>query len=188
METIMDRDDSQNSNTEGYRPVRRIITDTNAEGKSYFLSDASAPNRTARPGLPVAHVLWATGEARAAGADPAPAGHAFEFHSRGGSLLRIVDFPPDETYDETQLKEFLDANGVRDKGAPRHFWFHKTESLDYAFVLEGEIWALLDEGEKLMRAGDVLIQRATNHSWANRSGKPCRMAFVLLDLVEGEPL
>ncbi|SDI51597.1 hypothetical protein SAMN04487926_118113 [Paraburkholderia steynii] len=188
METIMDRDNSQNSNTEGYPPVRRIITDTNAEGKSYFLSDASAPNRTARPGLPVAHVLWATGEARAPGADPAPAGHAFEFHSRGGSLLRIVDFPPDETYDEAQLKQFLDANGVRDKGAPRHFWFHKTESLDYAFVLEGEIWALLDEGEKLMRAGDVLIQRATNHSWANRSGKPCRMAFVLLDLVEGEQL
>ncbi|MFT0174027.1 cupin domain-containing protein [Paraburkholderia mimosarum] len=183
-----DKAATRSAEVDDYRPVRRIITDTNAQGKSYFQSDAAAPNRTARPGLPIAHVLWATGEARAPGADPAPAGHAFDFHSRGGSLLRIVDFPPDETYDATQLKQFLDANGVRDNGNPRHFWFHKTESLDYAFVLDGEIWALLDEGEKLMRAGDVLIQRATNHSWANRSGKPCRMAFVLLDLVKGEPL
>ena len=188
METTKITDNAQHAVVEDHRSVRRIITDTNADGKSYFLSDGPAPNRTDRPGLPVAHVLWATGEARAAGTEPAPAGHAFEFHSRGGSLLRIVDFPPDETYNESELKQFLDANGVRDKSEPRHFWFHKTESLDYAFVLEGEIWALLDEGEKLMRAGDVLIQRATNHSWANRSGKPCRMAFVLLDLVEGEQL
>lgn len=188
MEATTDRDDSQQAQDDGPRPARRIVTDTNADGKSYFLSDGPAPNRTARAGLPVAQVLWATGEARAPGAEPAPAGHAFGFHSRGGSLLRIVDFPPDETYDEAQLTQFLDANGVRDKATPRHFWFHKTASLDYAFVLDGEIWALLDEDEKLMRAGDVLIQRATNHSWANRSGKPCRMAFVLLDLVEGESL
>ncbi|HWI85423.1 MAG TPA: cupin domain-containing protein, partial [Sphingomonas sp.] len=91
---------------------------------------------------------------------------------------------PDEHYDQAQLHQFLDKNGVRDTDAPRHFWFHKTESLDYAIVLEGEIYAMLDVGETLMRAGDVLIQRATNHSWSNRSGKVCRVAFVLLALDE----
>ena len=66
-------------------------------------------------------------------------------------------------------------------GDQRHFWFHKTETLDYAIVLEGEIWALVDVGECLLRAGDVLIQRGTNHAWSNRSDRPCRVAFVLLD-------
>ncbi|CAB3656346.1 hypothetical protein LMG27174_01427 [Paraburkholderia rhynchosiae] len=188
METLVTHRDPQQFGANDCRPVRRIVTGTNALGGSCVVSDGPTLNRTNRPGLPIAQVVWATGEARATGDEPAPPGHAFGFHSKGGSLLRIVDFPPDENYDEAQLKQFLDDSGVRDKSGARHFWFHKTESLDYAIVLDGEIWALLDEGETLMRAGDVLIQRATNHSWANRSGKPCRMAFVLLDLVEGEPL
>jgi hypothetical protein len=167
------------------RPVRRIVTGENEQGRSVFVSDGPAPNHTTDPSTPVAQVLWVTGEASAPGPDPAPAGQAFGFHSKGGSLLRVVDFPPDEAYEPDQLARFLDEHGVRDKGNARHFWFHKTQSLDYAIVLEGEIHALMDEGETLMRTGDILIQRATNHSWANRSGKPCRMAFVLLDLEPG---
>jgi len=170
------------------RPVRRIVTDTNAQGRSYIKSDGDTPNVLNQPGRPIAQVLWATGEARAPGDEPAPAGHGFGFHSHGGSLLRVADFPPDSYYDQDALRKFLDDNGVRDTNQPRHFWFHKTESLDYAIVLEGEIYAMMDEGEVLMKAGDILIQRATNHSWSNRSDKPCRMAFVLLDLVPGEPL
>lgn len=174
--------------TQSLRPVRRIVTGENAAGRSFIVSDQATPNAVHRAGAPVAQVVWATGQARAAGAEPAPAGHAFPFHSENGSLLRVVDFPPDEMYDKEKLTEFLDANGVRDKASPRHFWFHKTESLDYAIVLEGEIVAMLDEGETVMKAGDVLIQRATNHSWSNRTRHNCRMAFVLLSLPVGEPL
>jgi uncharacterized cupin superfamily protein len=58
---------------------------------------------------------------------------------------------------------------------------HRTVTLDYAIVLEGEVWAVMDDGETLMRAGDVLIQRGTNHAWANRSGKTARVAFILID-------
>jgi uncharacterized cupin superfamily protein len=58
---------------------------------------------------------------------------------------------------------------------------HRTETVDYAIVLEGEIWAVMDEGETLLRAGDVLIQRGTNHAWANRSASTARIAFVLID-------
>ena len=174
--------------TQSYRPVRRIVTGENASGRSSIVSDQATPNVVLRSGAPVAQVVWATGQARADGAEPAPAGHAFPFHSENGSLFRVVDFPPDEMYDKEMLTEFLDANGVRDKASPRHFWFHKTESLDYAIVLEGEIVAMLDEGETVMKAGDVLIQRATNHSWSNRTRQNCRMAFVLLSLPVGEPL
>jgi mannose-6-phosphate isomerase-like protein (cupin superfamily) len=171
-----------------YRPVRRIVTGVNAQGRSYIQSDGDTPNVQNQPGKPLAQVLWATGGARAPGEEPAPPGHAFGFHSSGGSLLRVADFPPDSHYDLAALQKFLDESGVRDNTNPRHFWFHKTESLDYAIVLEGEIYAMMDEGEVLMRPGDILIQRATNHSWSNRSDKVCRMAFVLLDLVPDEPL
>lgn len=168
-----------------HRPVRRIVTGENAQGRSCFVSDGPTPNHSL-PGAPAAQVVWTTGDDRAQGNDPAPAGHRFGFHSKNGVLLRIADFPPDERYDREQLSRFLDEHGVRDTCEARHFWFHKTRSLDYAIVLEGEIWALMDEGETLLRAGDVLIQRATNHSWSNRSERPCRMAFVLIDLHEGE--
>ena len=172
----------------GFRAVRRIVTGTNADNRSFIQSDGATPNVLCEPGRPVAQVLWATGASRAAGDEPAPEGHKFPFHSANGSLLRVVDFPPDSFYDQDELLKFLDDSGVRDKNQPRHFWFHKTESLDYAIVLEGEIYAMMDEDEVLMQAGDILVQRATNHSWSNRSDQPCRMAFVLLDLVPGEPL
>ena len=58
---------------------------------------------------------------------------------------------------------------------------HRTETVDYAIVLEGEIVAMLDDSETVLRAGDILIQRGTNHAWANRSGKPARICFVLID-------
>jgi mannose-6-phosphate isomerase-like protein (cupin superfamily) len=70
-----------------------------------------------------------------------------------------------------------------DRGAPRHPGFHKTSSTDYAIVLAGEIVALMDEGEVLLKAGDVLIQRGTNHAWSNRTDEPAYLAFVLVDAV-----
>ncbi|HVZ45501.1 MAG TPA: cupin domain-containing protein [Ramlibacter sp.] len=58
---------------------------------------------------------------------------------------------------------------------------HTTATIDYALILYGEIVAVLDEGEKVLRAGDVLIQRGTSHAWANRSTEVARVAFVLID-------
>lgn len=70
---------------------------------------------------------------------------------------------------------------VTDRGSPRHPGFHKTSSVDYAIVLSGEIYALMDEGEVLLKAGDVLVQRGTNHAWSNRTDAPACLAFVLVD-------
>ena len=168
------------------RPVRRIVTGENDQGRSIILSDGPTQHITKTPFGLVAQVPWLTGAAAHEGSEPAPEGHSIGFHSDGGTVLRIVDFPPDDHYDQDAMKSFLDANKVRDKNNPRHFWFHKTHSLDYAIVLEGEIVAMLDETETVMKQGDVLIQRATNHSWKNASDKVCRMAFVLVALAEGE--
>ena len=76
-------------------------------------------------------------------------------------MFRLIEFPPSDA---------------------AHM--HRTATLDYAMVLTGEIYAVLDTEEKLMREGDVLIQRGTNHAWRNDSDNPCRMLFVLLDAEE----
>ncbi len=68
-----------------------------------------------------------------------------------------------------------------DRNNPRHAGFHKTATIDYAIVLSGEIYAMMDEGEVLLKAGDVLIQRGTNHAWSNRTNEPAVVAFVLID-------
>jgi len=58
---------------------------------------------------------------------------------------------------------------------------HRTETVDYGIVLEGEITLVMDVGETVVRAGDIVVQRGTNHGWANRSDRNCRIAFVLID-------
>jgi uncharacterized cupin superfamily protein len=58
---------------------------------------------------------------------------------------------------------------------------HVTDTVDYAILLQGELVAIMDEGETVLRAGDILIQRGTNHAWANRSDAIARIAFILVD-------
>jgi hypothetical protein len=96
-------------------------------------------------------------------------------------VVRIVEFPPDKERNygnQAEVFRQYGADRAHDAGA-RHPGFHKTQSVDYAILLEGEIWALMDLGETLMKPGDVLIQRGTNHAWANRSTAPARVLFVL---------
>jgi quercetin dioxygenase-like cupin family protein len=78
----------------------------------------------------------------------------------------MLELPPDSVWEHVPgLKEMM---------------YHSTASLDYGIVLAGEVWAVLDADERLMKAGDVLIQRGTAHSWSNRSGESALMAFVLV--------
>jgi hypothetical protein len=166
--------------------TRRVVTGHNAQGKSVILEDGPAPNMHRSEYSPnTAQVIWATDEmpARCHGEpDPATASRKFKASpGPSGTILRIANFPPDSEYDPEKMKLFLQEIGGHSEGSDRHFFFHRTTTLDYAIVLKGEIWALMDEGETLLKAGDVLIQRATNHSWSNRSNELCQMAFVLID-------
>jgi hypothetical protein len=172
------------------KPVRRIVTAQNQSGKSIILSDGPAPNSASPPGVPqlVNTVLWVTNCCPASNRgseDASPKGRRLGIEPPShGSIFRIVDFPPDQVFEGIDVRNMMEEIGgahVVDRGNPRHAMFHKTNTVDYALVLEGEIWAMLDEGETLMRAGDVLIQRGTNHSWSNRSGENCRIAFILVD-------
>jgi hypothetical protein len=103
-----------------------------------------------------------------------------------GTVIRIIDIPPEAADADERKRQaaatfgklFADADHhLEDK---RHPGMHITESVDYAIILEGELTAILDQDETVMRTGDVLIQRGTNHAWANRSGKMARVLFVLV--------
>ena len=166
--------------------VRRIVTGVSAAGRSCILSDSLLPTAAVAPGEAVRVGLWTTDSAPASnrGAqDPVPDGIIIRTPPahRGGSVIRVTDFPPDTLRAHT-------ADDLRQRGckttperSARHPGFHATDSVDYAICLEGEIWAVLDEDETLMRPGDVLIQRGTYHAWSNRSDRVCRMAFILID-------
>jgi hypothetical protein len=169
-------------------PIRRIVTGDDANGRSRIAEDAPASairSVAERPGYRAVNV-WRTTQTPAPidAADTVP-GHEGILPPKQGSILRIIDFPP-EPADPAERDRRIRATfgGIyRDAthDGRKHPGMHRTDTVDYAVVLEGEIWSVMDEGETLMRAGDVLIQRGTNHAWANRSQKTARIAFVLID-------
>ena len=176
------------------KPIRRVVTGHDAAGKSVFVRDGAAPHVYCRsPGSAVVTELW---ETRGAPADnhgrAEVTDHPFRLAPpQTGTVFRIIEYPPDKERLNALARERAagdDGSGhiaALDRGSPRHPGFHKTHSVDYAIVLSGEIHALMDEGEVLLKAGDVLIQRGTNHAWSNRTDAPATLAFVLID---AEPL
>ena len=107
---------------------------------------------------------------------------------KSGTVFRIVDFAPDSQgehpTDMNHMMKIVGAGAPKRGLPPRDPMMHRTRSLDYALILSGEIDMLLDDSEVHLKAGDVVVQQATNHAWVNRSGKPCRVAFVLIDSQE----
>jgi len=166
------------------KPVRRIVTG-HREGRAVVLFDGAAPNQKLRQasGL-VSTLLWVTEET------PADISRATDRSLReigvpppaDGTIFRMVDFPPESA--ARSREAILKEMGVSDQGGARHAAMHRTRSVDYAIVLEGEIDMLLDDGEVHLAAGDVLVQQGTNHAWVNRGTRPCRVAFVLVDAKE----
>ena len=178
-----------NETSDALPPIRRIVTEDDAHGRSRIVEDkpASAIRSVAeRPGYRAVNV-WRTEETPANIISPdTTASHRGILPPENGSILRIIDFPP-EPADPTERQRRIQAtfggifsDATHDKRVGAHPGMHRTETVDYAILLEGEIWAVMDESETLMRAGDVLIQRGTNHAWANRSQKTARIAFVLM--------
>jgi hypothetical protein len=173
-------------------PLRRIVTGVNAQGRSCIVEDGVSPAMQTAPGRAGFRNtnLWRTL------ASPAPVGaadsvleHTGVLPPSRGTVIRVIDIPP-ESSDPAELRQqtasvfqsmFPDAH--LDGNHLKHPGMHITDTVDYAILLQGELVAILDDGETLMRAGDILIQRGTNHAWANRSKTIARIAFVLIDAV-----
>ena len=99
-------------------------------------------------------------------------------------MFRIVEFPPvgDDIEGLDHSASAADLGALPAKGASnRHPFMHCTDTIDYAIILDGEVDMLLDDSEVHLKAGDVIIQRGTNHAWVNRGSGTCRIAFILID-------
>jgi mannose-6-phosphate isomerase-like protein (cupin superfamily) len=171
------------------KQVRRVVTGHNAAGKSIFVIDVPTPHVFQRTkGSAIVHELWETASTPAdnrSSADSITRGHRLA-PPKNGSVFRVIEYPPDSERLAAIAREHAlpDDSGraaASDHNNPRHPGFHKTATIDYAIVLSGEIHAMMDEGEVLLKAGDVLIQRGTNHAWSNRTNENAVVAFVLID-------
>lgn len=166
--------------------IRRVITGHDENGTAIVTLDTPAPNARVRAanGL-ISTLLWVE--------DDTPADNSGDTDKAdrdigvsppdGGSVFRVVEFPPEESgniFSNASMKAELGLD-ADDGTASRHPGMHRTRSVDYAIILSGEIHMLLDDSEVHLKAGDTIVQRGTNHAWVNRSEAPCRIAFVLID-------
>jgi hypothetical protein len=155
----------------GPKHARRVVTGHDSAGKSVFLSDGMVPNVRNR-GTGVDFIeIWNTVGA------PAPVA-ATETEPTDGPL----NVPPPRLGTKIRFNDFYPGHVklLPPRADGRHPMMHRTRSIDYGIVLEGEIWLILDDSETLLRTGDVVVQRGTDHAWENRSDRLCRMAFILI--------
>lgn len=172
--------------------VRRIVTGHDEDGRSIVQEDGP-PARVVTLGGESGttfHEVWNTRATPAAidrgSGEPAEPGIAL-LPPAGGTRIRILDIPPDDgtaaALPREAVRALFEAIGAGHTlpENPPHPLMHRTETIDYGIVLEGEVVLILDDSETVVRAGDVVIQRGTSHAWTNRSSSNARIAFVLID-------
>lgn len=176
-----------------FPPIRRVVTGHDAEGQAIIVTDGALPQVVELAHIPgtIFHEVWSTtGSPAPVDNGPDPTLGAMSLPPpKNGTRIRFVDIPPDT--DEFVLHgaarmtaafaEIGDASASTVKPNSPHPLMHRTQSIDYGIVISGEMTLVLDRGEASLRQGDVVIQRGTNHAWANRSDQTCRMLFILVD-------
>jgi hypothetical protein len=144
---------------------RRIVTANNAEGRSYFISDAETDNP----------YLWETSAADPLGGAAMPflptSAPPIDPPAGGTRCVRSAMEP------WAVMKQTLAQGGFPGLDPDG---FHRTQTIDYIMVLKGEVTLLLDEGETTVRAGDLVVQRNTNHAWHVRGDTAAEMWGVLV--------
>ena len=174
-------------------PIRRVVTGKDATGKAVAMIDSVATTVHRREELGVTNtLLWVTDST------PADLSNQEDAANRkigvvappGGTIFRVVEFAPEREVKadyETRLRIFQGI-GLAPEGdsreKPRNPAMHRTKTIDYALIMSGEVDMLLDDSEIHLKAGDVVIQRGTNHAWVNRGNQPCQVAFVMVDAKE----
>ena len=174
--------------------VRRVVTGHDENGKAIVVADGDATNvvrQELRPGV-VINNLWRLdgAPAKVFGPEETIGETVGLLPPKNGSVFRVIEFPPEKDWLEQQVdtdttKAYWASMGAEQVGDSRearpHPMMHRTETVDFALCLEGEIHLLLDDSEVLIKAGDAVIQRGTNHAWNNRTDRVCKMMFVLID-------
>jgi quercetin dioxygenase-like cupin family protein len=154
---------------------RRVVTGHDANGKSIVLSDGTPPQDHPMQGPGIGanfFEMWNVSKAVPVltSAEPSePSAREFTIMPPAGHLLRILEVFP------------LSAGGKRTV-------MHRTKTLDYVVVIEGELTLLLDDSEVVLKQGDVVVQRGTDHAWENRGSQVARAAFFHIDAEFSEEL
>ena len=177
-----------------HRSYRRVVTGHDKNGAAIIESDQVATQTLERPNRPGVRLtnFWITDQTPAEYDGPTETcfGPLTLKPPSRGSVFRCVEFMPEDPEVMAQLSSEDGAAAFAEMGAGdnvvrggRHPWMHRTDSVDYGIVLNGEIWMLMDneKNDVLLKAGDVVVQRGTNHAWANRGTEPCTIMFVLID-------
>ena len=168
------------------RSTRRIVTGHDAKGKAVVLFDAPIKAKQRAAGSNGMTMLWSTNEfpVDVTGSADRSLTHTGVPPTANGTVFRIVDFPPlapgAPPVDHHQVLLSMGIDPAT-QGYGRHFHTHRTRTVDYAIIMDGEIDMLLDDSEIHVKAGDVLVQQATNHAWVNNGTAPCRIVFILID-------
>jgi mannose-6-phosphate isomerase-like protein (cupin superfamily) len=174
-------------------PIHRVVTGHDPQGKAVVVSDGPLPAVVEVPAIPgtVFHEVWSTQASPALvdnGDDPTTGPMRLP-PPPNGTRIRFVDIPPDTTdflaHGAGRMRQAFatigDEHASTVKADSPHPLMHRTETVDYGIVIDGELTLVLDDSEVQLRPGSVVVQRGTNHAWANRSGRPCRILFVLVD-------
>jgi mannose-6-phosphate isomerase-like protein (cupin superfamily) len=169
--------------------VRRVVTKLDEAGKAVVMFDGAVALKSFRSPNPAGD-MWVTQSYPAdfsATEDRATVKVGLT-PPKNGTLFRIVDFvPTTEKIEQLPIDTMMKVAGADAPARgmpPRHSMMHRTRTVDYALILSGEIDMLLDDGEVHLKAGDVVVQQATNHAWVNRGKENCRVAFILMDSKE----
>lgn len=173
------------------REFRRVVTGHDENGVAIIESDEMATHMLERPNRPGVRLtnFWLSNSTPAEydGATETCEGPFILHPPQHGSVFRCVEFLPEDPEVMAKLdgKSAFAEMGAGDNIVQnaRHPWMHRTDSLDYGIVISGEITMMMDDESEdvLLKAGDMVVQRGTNHAWANRGTEPCVIAFVLID-------
>ena len=176
--------------------IRRIVTGHDKNGKAVVIADGPTPGVKTTPNRPgvIFHNMWTTksSPARYDGPDEETSVDLPLPPPSAGTTFRLIEFPPeskvDQVDEETAKRAFEEygadgalQHGESDQQKKQHSFMHQTDTVDYALCLSGEMTMYLDDSEVVMKAGDVMVQRGTNHAWVNKSEEYCTMAFILID-------
>jgi mannose-6-phosphate isomerase-like protein (cupin superfamily) len=174
-------------------PIRRVVTGHHPDGKSVVAMDGEPPHIVSFPSVPGTYFfeIWKTHTMPVPvdnGADPT-LGPRRMGPTPNGCAVRIVQIAPEKDVKLPSTVQEMEQH-FRETGSPEaatsrlgapHPLMHRTESVDFGILIDGELTLILDDSEVQLKPGDIVVQRGTNHAWSNRGATPCRIVFVLLD-------
>ena len=143
--------------------IRRVVTGLDASNRSMAMFDSHVPLADIQPNFSLGY-LWVT--------DTFPIGH-----SKADTKDKVTGISPPENGTQFGVVDFKPVNPA----SPTPPIWHRTRTVDYVMVISGEIDLMLDESVVHLKAGDTVVQQATNHAWVNRGKEICRLLFVVMD-------